>query len=130
MVKIVGYTSGIFDLFHKGHENYLQQCKQHCDYLIVGVDTDSRAKALKGEGRPIENASIRMYHVKEHCDLVFEKVHSSRIYVEMFKPAILFRSFDGGKPILHSSLKTLFFPYTAGISTTIIISTSKVTNLK
>lgn len=130
MMEIVGYTSGIFDLFHKGHQNYLQLCKQHCDYLIVGVDTDLRAKNLKGEGRPIENASIRMNHVKEHCDLVFEKFHPSRIYVEIFKPAILFRSFDGGKPIIHSDLKTLLFPYTAGISTTILISTGKVTNHK
>ncbi|WP_422615394.1 adenylyltransferase/cytidyltransferase family protein [Pantoea ananatis] len=130
MVEIVGYTSGIFDLFHKGHENYLQLCRQYCDYLIVGVDSDSRTKALKGEGRPIENASIRMKHVKEHCDLVFEKLYPSRIYFEMFKPAILFRSFDGGKPIIHSDLKTLFFPYTVGISTTIIISTGKITNSK
>ena len=44
---VIGYTTGVFDLFHIGHLNILKQAKSMCDRLVVGVTTDEYVKKYK-----------------------------------------------------------------------------------
>ncbi|MEK6375362.1 MAG: adenylyltransferase/cytidyltransferase family protein [Acidobacteriota bacterium] len=51
--KSIAFANGIFDLLHVGHVRYLQDASREADVLIVGVNSDDSARALKGEGRPV-----------------------------------------------------------------------------
>ncbi|MCF8503315.1 MAG: D-glycero-beta-D-manno-heptose 1-phosphate adenylyltransferase [Caulobacter sp.] len=55
----VGFTNGCFDILHKGHVAYLAQARGWCDRLIVGVNSDRSVRALKGEGRPVNDLESR-----------------------------------------------------------------------
>jgi D-beta-D-heptose 7-phosphate kinase/D-beta-D-heptose 1-phosphate adenosyltransferase len=54
-------TNGCFDILHAGHVSYLQEAKLCGDILIVGINSDASVKALKGEGRPINDELDRAF---------------------------------------------------------------------
>ena len=55
------FTNGCFDILHKGHISYLIEAKSLGDYLIIGVNSDSSVKKLKGNNRPINNEHDRAF---------------------------------------------------------------------
>jgi len=53
------FTNGCFDLLHLGHLQYLQEAKKLGDVLIVGINSDTSVKKIKGPSRPINDQSTR-----------------------------------------------------------------------
>jgi D-beta-D-heptose 7-phosphate kinase/D-beta-D-heptose 1-phosphate adenosyltransferase len=56
---VVGFTNGCFDLLHPGHINTLVTARAQCDRLVVGLNSDSSVRRLKGNSRPILSAADR-----------------------------------------------------------------------
>ncbi|MCK5573630.1 MAG: D-glycero-beta-D-manno-heptose 1-phosphate adenylyltransferase [Bacteroidetes bacterium] len=57
--KTVVFTNGTFDILHRGHVEYLAKAKALGDVLIVGLNSDSSIRRIKGKGRPINRGSDR-----------------------------------------------------------------------
>jgi len=58
--KVV-FTNGCFDILHRGHVEYLNQAKALGDFLIIGLNSDSSVKKLKGDSRPVNTENDRAY---------------------------------------------------------------------
>ncbi|MEP7166930.1 MAG: adenylyltransferase/cytidyltransferase family protein [Candidatus Woesebacteria bacterium] len=63
--KKIVIASGVFDLLHEAHREYLQKAKEAGDYLIVLLESDIRTKEMKGEDRPIWNQDKRREEIKK-----------------------------------------------------------------
>ncbi|MBS4062033.1 MAG: SIS domain-containing protein [Bacteroidetes bacterium] len=89
--KIIVTTNGCFDMLHVGHVNFLQQAKALGDVLIVGLNSDSSVRQIKGSERPIlsENEREEMLSALKSVDfvVVFDDVFPSK-FLSMVKPAI------------------------------------------
>ena len=70
--KKIALANGCFDLLHVGHIRYLKGTKEFADLLIVGLNSDSSVRRLKGEGRPYitENERMMMIAAIEYVDYV------------------------------------------------------------
>ena len=74
-MKTVGYTAGVFDLFHVGHLNLLQKAKLNCDYLIVAVTTDELS--LKKKSKVPVIPFVERFRIVESLKCVDEVVPQS-----------------------------------------------------
>ncbi len=68
----IGFTNGCFDILHYGHVTYLNDARQKCDRLIVGLNSDSSVRVLKGDDRPVhdENSRARVLSALGAVDMV------------------------------------------------------------
>lgn len=76
----IGYTTGVYDMFHIGHLNILRRAKEQCDFLVVGVTTD--ALCLKRKNKtPIINENDRMAIVEaiRYVDKVIPQTDMDKI---------------------------------------------------
>ena len=79
----VVFANGCFDLFHVGHVRYLEGARQEGDVLVVGVNSDSSVRQLKGKGRPLlpEEARAELLAAMECVDyvVIFDDVTAEKI---------------------------------------------------
>lgn len=129
--KIIGYTTGVFDMFHVGHLNILRKAKEHCDYLIVGVSTDELCLSYKKK-LPIVNYEERKAIVEaiRYVDEVvpqidrdkyaaWERIHFDVMFVgDDWKGSPLFSELE--ERYKKVGVRIEYFPYTKGTSSTIL----------
>ena len=73
-MKKIGYTTGVFDLFHIGHLNILKRARLECDYLIVGVQSDPSID------RPEKNKPIQSHEERAGIVESLKYVDEIRLY--------------------------------------------------
>jgi D-beta-D-heptose 7-phosphate kinase/D-beta-D-heptose 1-phosphate adenosyltransferase len=123
------FTNGCFDILHQGHVLYLEEARQKGDCLIVGVNSDSSIKGIKGEGRPIVPQEGRMTVLAglEAVDYVvsFDEPDPSAV-ISYLRPHILVKGGDWNQDeVIGRDLveQTIVVPYIEGVSTSDIIET-------
>ena len=60
-MKKIGFVNGCFDILHPGHLKLIEFCRSHCDFLIIGIDSDKMVQRAKGKNRPFNSQSDRKY---------------------------------------------------------------------
>ena len=86
--KVVVLASGVFDLFHQEHANYLRAAKRAGDILVVAIESNARTHELKGENRPVHDEVKRLadVHKISEVDYAFilpEDFHTEKAYEEL-----------------------------------------------
>ena len=127
----IGYTTGVFDLFHIGHLNILERAKEQCEYLIVGVSTDELVMSYKGKTPVIPFAERKqIIEAIKYVDKVvaqedrdklgaFNKIGFDVMFVgDDWKNNDLFLEVE--KEFNKKGVELVFFPYTKGTSSTLI----------
>ena len=96
----VVFTNGCFDIIHPGHIHILEEAKSYGDVLIVGLNSNSSVKNLKGESRPINSESdrIKILCSIKHVDhvIIFDEDTPIEL-IELIKPNFLVKGGDYNK---------------------------------
>ena len=93
----IGFTNGCFDILHAGHVTYLEQAKNNIDFLILGLNSDSSVKKIKGAKRPIINQQdrARVLSSLEAVDavIIFDEETPIKL-IQRIKPNFLIKGSD------------------------------------
>lgn len=126
---VIGYTSGVFDLFHIGHLNILRNSKSMCDHLIVGVSTDDLVVKYKKKNPIIpmlERIEILRHIIYVDTVIVQEDMDKMKMWRRL-KFNILFVGDDWfdtlkwqeyEKDFNKVGVRVIYFPYYRGTSST------------
>ena len=127
----IAFTNGVFDLLHKGHIFSLTQAAKEGDILIIGLNSDSSVKRLKGESRPINDQDARALLLAAlsmvDAVVIFEENTPLDLIVSIL-PDVLVKGGDytvdeiaGAKEVIANGGKVVINPILDGFSTTAII---------
>lgn len=129
--KKIVFTNGCFDILHIGHVRYLKKSASYGDILIIGLNSDSSVKKLKGESRPINNEQDRAELLSElgfvDYVVIFSEDTLEKLLDEI-KPDIYTKGADytletlpEAKTVLKNNGKVEFINLVEGKSTTNVI---------
>ena len=130
---IVGYTSGVFDLFHIGHLNLLRNARALCDKLIVGVTTDELVSYKYKRSVIPFTERMEIVRAIEYVDAVIPQENMDKLDVwDKVKFDIMFVGDDWyetdkwqsiEKAFAERDVKVVYFPYTRSTSSSLINET-------
>jgi len=129
--KKIVFTNGCFDIIHAGHIDYLQKAKSLGDYLILGLNSDSSVRRLKGEARPINHEQDRAFVLSAmqcvDCIVLFSEDTPIDL-IETITPNVLVKGGDytldnivGAQETIARGGRVEIIPFLAGRSSSAII---------
>lgn len=127
--KIIGYTTGVYDMFHIGHLNVIRRAKEQCDYLIVGVSTDALVQKEKNKTPVIPYAErAEIVGAVKYVDQVvpqpdkdklaaWERYHFDKMFVGSdWQGTPQWEQFE--RQFAPLGVEIVYLPHTDGISST------------
>lgn len=126
----IGYTSGVFDMFHIGHLNILKRAKEQCDYLVVGVTTDELAQYKnKSAIIPFEER-LAIVEAIRYVDKAVPQENMNKLEsCKKYNADVIFVGDDWKgtekwnkieQDLATIGAQVVYFPYTKGTSSTIL----------
>ena len=126
----LGYTTGVFDLFHIGHLNLLKKAKEYCDYLIVGVSVDEIVtyknsnpvipfeerieivRAIKYVDEAVAQTNLDKYEAWKKLG------YNVLFHGDDLKNSMLWLKYE--EKLREEGVDLIYLPYTKGVSTSMI----------
>ncbi|HEY9343170.1 MAG TPA: D-glycero-beta-D-manno-heptose 1-phosphate adenylyltransferase [Hanamia sp.] len=129
--KTIAFTNGVFDILHEGHIAVLAKAASFADVLVVGVNSDSSVKKLKGDSRPVNKESSRALMLASlitvDAVVIFDEETPLEL-IKIIKPDVLVKGGDytvetivGAKEVMAYNGRVEVIPLEEGFSTTGII---------
>jgi rfaE bifunctional protein nucleotidyltransferase chain/domain len=130
--KTIVFTNGCFDILHRGHIEYLAKAKDLGDFLIVGLNTDTSVRRIKGNGRPImdeQSRALVMAALHFVDAITFFDEDTPYELIKMVKPDVLVKGGDyteetivGADIVKNHGGRIVTIDIVPGFSTTAIIN--------
>ena len=127
---IVGYTSGVYDLFHIGHLNLLRNARAMCDKLVVGVTTDELVSYKNKKSVIPFEERLEIVRANQYVDAAIPQTSMNKFEMwEKLRFDVMFvgddwfasdkwKEFD--EQFKSVGVKIVYFPYTKGVSSTLL----------
>jgi glycerol-3-phosphate cytidylyltransferase len=137
---VIGYTTGVFDLFHVGHVNVLRNAKSMCDRLIVGVTVDELVSYKNKKAVIPFEERIEIVRSSRYVDLAVPQTTMDKMdALHRYKFNVMFVGDDWYKSdkweefdddFQKKGVRVIYFPYTKSTSSTLINSTLENLRIK
>jgi glycerol-3-phosphate cytidylyltransferase len=131
--RVVGYTSGVYDLFHVGHLNLLKNAKGLCDKLIVGVTSDELVEYKNKQAVIPHHERMEIVRKIKFVDTAIPQYDMDKFKMwERLKFDVMFVGDDWFQTpkweaiearLKEVGVKIIYFPYTKGVSSTLVNDT-------